>query len=136
MMSQQASARFAVVHWAEKTWDGRPQTEVPGAKQTHAQVGYRYEGDLTGESTLHYLMQYNADGSGSFVALERFTGTLHGKAGSFVFQHVGTFEPVRAALTIIPGSATGELDGLRGTAQIELAGHAESYPLTLDYHFA
>ncbi len=131
----QAKASFAVTSWDEKTWEGQPGSEIKGAKRTHSVVGYNYEGDLVGESTLHYLMSYTEDGPGSFVGIEHITGTLGGRSGSFDVQHVGTFEPVRATLTVVPGSATGELAGLRGQAEVELVGHQERYPLTLDYDF-
>ncbi|MBZ0299411.1 MAG: DUF3224 domain-containing protein [Anaerolineae bacterium] len=134
-MTATARASFAVKSWTETTWDGKPAQEVTGAKLTRAQVNYTYQGDLDGESTVEYLMNYNADGSGQFVALERFTGTFAGRSGSVVFQQIGTFEPVRATLTILPGSGTGELAGLRGSSTNELAGHQPDYPITFEYRF-
>ena len=132
----QANAHFAIKNWDENTSDGKPYNEVKGAKLTHAQVAYTYDGEMVGESTIQYLMSYNADGSGSFVALEKFVGSVGGKSGSFIFQHIGTFEPVKATLTVLPESGTGELVNLRGEATIELAGHQESYPITLAYEMA
>lgn len=132
----QAKAQFAVQSWDENTWEEQPSREVEGAKRTRARVTYTYEGDLQGESVVEYQMNYNADGSGQFVALEQFTGSIGGKSGSVTLQHVGTFEPVRATLMVLPGSGTGELAGLSGQASIELAGHQDAYPITLDYEFA
>jgi hypothetical protein len=134
-MSQQANATFAVKSWTETTWDGKPAAEVDGAKLSHAVVEYTYQGDIQGQSTIHYVMNYNADGSGQFVALEYFTGSIGGKSGSVVFQQVGTFEPVTATLSVLPGSGTGELAGLRGESHISIPGHMEQYPFTLNYHF-
>ena len=131
----QAKISFGVTGWDEKTWAGQPSSQVSGAKRTHSVINYNYEGDLVGESTLHYLMSYNEDGTGSYVGIEHVTGSLAGRSGSFDVQHVGTFEPVRATLTILPGSATGDLKGLRGQAEAELVGHQERYPFTLDYDF-
>lgn len=134
-MSQQANATFAVKSWTETTWDGKPAAEVEGAKLSHAVVEYTYQGDMQGQSTIRYVMSYNADGSGQFVALEHFTGSIGGKSGSVVLQQVGTFEPVTATLTVLPGSGTGELAGLRGESHIVLSGNMEQYPFILSYHF-
>jgi hypothetical protein len=134
-MTTQAYAKFAVKSWHENTWEGKPSAEVTGARLTRAQVTYTYQGDMNGESSVEYLMNYNEDASGSFVALERFAGSIGGRPGSVVFQHVGTFEPVRATITVLPGSGTGDLCGLRGQAHIELAGHQPDYPITLEYRF-
>ena len=79
---------------------------------------------------------YREDGSASFVGLERIRGQLGGRSGSFVLQHIGTFEDgiVRVALTVVPGSGTGKLAGLIGEGSFE-AGHAESFPMTFNYDF-
>ena len=54
-------------------------------------------------------------GSAAYVALERVTGTLHGKSGSFALMHVGTMNRGTPSLsiTVVPDSGTGELEGLR-----------------------
>jgi hypothetical protein len=134
-MSQQANATFAVKSWAENTWEGKPAAEVTGAKRTYSKVEYIYQGDMVGASTIQYLMSYNEDGSGQFVALEHFTGSIGGKSGSVVFQQVGTFEPVTATVTILPGSGTGELAGLSGESHLVIPGHMEQYPFTINYRF-
>jgi hypothetical protein len=53
------------------------------------------------------------DGVTSFSGFERIAGTLDGKTGSFVMEHVGTFagEP-RSEWTVVAGTGTGELAGL------------------------
>ena len=47
---------------------------------------------------------YREDGSASFVGLERIKGQLEGRSGSFVLQHIGTYESgiVKVALTMVP----------------------------------
>lgn len=127
---------FSVKGWDENTWDGKNYREVDGAKLTHAEVKYAYEGDIQGESTVHFLMSYVADGSyGSYVALEHVSGKLGGKSGSFVVQHTGIFnkDGVQGKTTVVPDSGTGELAGLKGQGSYDLAGHQESYPLQFDY---
>ena len=72
-------------------------------------------------------------GSAGYVAIERFTGTLHGRSGSFVFQHSGTMDrgAQQLAITVVPGSGTGALAGLSGRLQIHISPGQHAY--TFDY---
>jgi hypothetical protein len=93
------------------------------------------EGDLTGESTLEYLMVYTSDREASFVGLERFEGTLAGKKGTFVLQRKGTAGAdgvVREEFFIVPGSGTGDLGSVTGKGNWD-SGHADSYPFSFEY---
>jgi hypothetical protein len=113
-----ANARFAI-----KTWDEKPYGEEPGLpKLTRASVTKTLTGDIEGEGHVEYLMMYRSDGSAAFVGLERVVGQIAGKTGSFVLQRIGKFEGGQAKETysVVPGSATGELQGLQGNG---------SYPL-------
>jgi hypothetical protein len=132
-MSEQAQATFQV-----KTWEERAFSEVEGGPRlTRATVTKSFGGDIEGEAALEYLMMYRADGSASFVGLERVVGRIAGRSGSFVLQHSGTFEggTARCACAVVPGSGTGELRGLRGAGAFAAA-HGEPYSMTLDYDFA
>jgi hypothetical protein len=100
-----------------ENWDEDPALETEaGSKVTRADVVRSFEGDLQGEGAVEWLMAYDDQGSATFVGLERVVGSVAGKKGTFVLQHVGTFDgqTAQADLLIIPGSGTGELDGLRG----------------------
>lgn len=137
-MSTKTQTAFSVTGWDEHTWDGRPQKAVEGAKLTRAVVTYDYSGSISGSSEMQYLMNYNADGTtGSYVALERVSGSLDGKAGSFTLLHNGTFDAqsVSGTVSVVPGSGTEALAGLRGTGSIYLSGHQDSYPLDFEYSF-
>lgn len=72
-----------------------------------------------------------ATGTAGYVALERFDGTLDGRHGSFVMQHSGTMQAGRRELAIVisPGSGTGELAGIAGTAVIDIEGKQHRYTL-------
>jgi len=125
-----ANARFAI-----KTWDEKPYGEGPDLpKLTRASVAKSFTGDLEGEGHVEYLMTYRADGSATFVGLERVVGRLGGKTGSFVLQRTGVFEDGTAKETysVVPGSATGELQGLRGEGR-SAVGHGLEHPFTLSY---
>ena len=132
-MKQIANSRFAIKSWDEKPY-GEGQ-DLP--KLTRAGVAKTYEGDITGEGHVEYLMMYRSDGSATFVGLERIVGRLAGKAGSFVLQRTGVFEDGQAkeSYSVVPGSATGELRGLQGTGR-SAVGHGMEHPFTLEYELA
>jgi hypothetical protein len=72
-------------------------------------------------------------GSAGYVAMERVTGTLDGKTGSFVLQHSGSMDKGAQSLsvTVVPDSGTGELAGITGTMMIDIADGKHSY--TFEY---
>ncbi len=61
-------------------------------------------------------------GSAGYVAIERVTGTLEGRSGSFVLQHNATMDRGTPALNIVvvPDSGTGDLTGIRGNMKIDI----------------
>jgi hypothetical protein len=123
--------------FAMKTWDEKPYAEIDGERKlTRTHATFAYEGDIEGEGTVDYLMSYCPNGVGNFVGLERIVGRVGSRSGSFVAQHTGTFEPksVTTQWQIVPGSGTGELEGLGGGGEFVLAGHGP-YLVTFDYHF-
>ena len=67
--------------------------------------------------------------SAAYSAVERVTGTLHGRKGSFALQHTGVMDRGKPSLNItaVPDSATGELAGLTGRMDIIIEGKQHSY---------
>jgi hypothetical protein len=131
-MRKQAKATFDIKSWDEKTYN-----EIEGApKLTRASVTKSYQGDIEGEGKVEYLMMYRTAGSASFMGLERVTGSIGGRSGSFVLQHTGTFEGgvAKVTLSVVPGSGTGDLRGLSGEGKFSV-GHQPPYSMTLDYGF-
>ena len=99
-------------------WDETPVEEWDGGKLTHASIVKRYAGDVEGDARQEYLMSYAADGTASFVGLERVNGRAAGRAGALVLQQVGRFAEgaARASLSVV--GATGGLEGARGTGEM------------------
>ncbi len=131
-MSTRASATFEVTNWDEKPYD-----EVEGGpKLSRATVTKAFHGDIEGNATVEYLMVHRPDGTASFVGIERISGKLGGKSGSFVLEHLGTFEAgtAKATCRVVSGSGTGELTGLQGEGSFEAGGMKA--PFALDYEFA
>ena len=109
------------------SWDEKPYQEIGGgAKLTNAKVTQVYSGAIEGTSTIEYLMSYTVQGTASFVGLERFSGTVEGKAGTMVIQHAGSFSEgiARSSWSVVPGSGTDDLASLRGKGSY-VAGHGE-----------
>jgi len=96
----------------------------------------QFRGDLEGTSKGEMLAAGTpVKGSAGYVAVERVTGVLHGRSGSFVLQHSGTMAngSQQLLISVVPDSGTGELEGLSGTMEIVIApGGAHSYELTYD----
>ena len=128
-----ANARFAI-----KSWDEKPYSEGPDQPRlTRASVKKTYTGDIEGEGQVEYLMMYRSDGSATFVGLERVVGRIGGKSGSFVLQRTGSFEGGQAkeSYSVIPGSATRDLQGLLGDGS-SAVGNGMEHPFTLSYELA
>ncbi len=129
-MKNTANARFAI-----KGWDEKPYSEGADLpKLTRASVTKTLTGDIEGEGQVEYLMAYRSDGTATFVGMERVTGRVGGKAGTFVLQRTGVFEggQARESYSVVAGSGTGELRGLRGEGTTSV-GHGNDHPFTLSY---
>jgi hypothetical protein len=93
-------------------------------------IDKQFHGDLEATSKGEMLsFMSDVKGSAGYVALERVTGSLHGKKGSFALQHSGTMDRGAASLsvTVVPDSGTGELVGLSGKMEINMDGSKHSY---------
>jgi hypothetical protein len=93
-----------------------------------------YHGDLAGTAKGEMIAVRTAQqDSAGYVAIERVTGTLAGRSGTFALQHWGMMN--RGArdlrISVIPDSGTGDLVGLSGTMNIDIQpGGKHFYELT------
>ena len=93
-------------------------------------IDKQFHGDLAGSSSGEMLTAgTDVKGSAGYVAIERVTGELHGRKGSFVLQHKGVMTRGSPDLTVIvvPDSGTDELQGLAGNLDIIIADGKHSY---------
>jgi len=128
-MTQHASGPFEV-----KVTPQKPDTQVArSANLGRLTIDKRYHGDLEASAKGEMLAtQSEVKGSAGYVALERVTGKLHGRSGSFVLQHSATMQrgAAQSSITVVPDSGTGELAGLSGSMRITVAPDgAHSYEL-------
>jgi hypothetical protein len=96
-------------------------------------IDKQYHGDLEGTGRGQMLTAGSvAKGTGAYVAIERVSGTLKGRAGTFTLQHSGTMNKgaTHLVITIVPDSGTGQLAGIAGEMTINIAaGGKHSYEL-------
>ena len=109
-----------------------PLTPAPAEGLSRFSIDKEIHGDL--EATSKGEMYAGGDyskGAAGYVAIEMVTGTLGGKRGSFAIQQMGTMDQNGPKMTavVVPGSGTGELQGIAGTMTIMIAGGVHSYDL-------
>jgi len=95
-------------------------------------IDKRFSGELTGTSRGEMLMAGTAiAGSAGYVAIERVSGTLAGRTGSFVLQHSGLMKRGDGSLTVtvVPDSGAEGFAGIAGTMTIEITGGRHQYAL-------
>ncbi|HYC09275.1 MAG TPA: DUF3224 domain-containing protein [Steroidobacteraceae bacterium] len=116
-MSQRAAGPFDV-----KVVPQKPDTQIARAASLgRLTIDKRFHGDLEGISKGEMLAtQTEVPGSAGYVAMERVTGSLKGRQGSFVLQHSATMSrgAPTSSITVVPDSGTGELKGITGTMTI------------------
>ncbi len=107
-----------------------PYDQAPGAGVGRMSIDKTYRGDLDATGVGEMVTAGTAvPGSAAYVAIERVTGQLGGRAGSFVLYHTATLTRGSPDLRIAvcPDSGTGELAGLTGTMHIDITQGKHSY---------
>jgi len=115
-----AKGTFDITVWTPQ----QPVHEGDGVTVQLVTIDKTWHGDLTGSSVVTMLTATTpVENSRSYVAMERFEGTLYGRPGSFVVQHDAVSDAGAESLLarVVPDSATGELRGLRGEIGITIA---------------
>lgn len=96
-------------------------------------IDKKISGDLVATTKGQMLSaRTEVGGSAGYVAIEHVSGTLDGRAGTFVLQHSGTMNRGEPSLsvTVVPDSGTGELTGLAGDFAIEIVDGEHFYEFT------
>jgi hypothetical protein len=124
-MTQRANGTFEVTITPQAS-----DTAEGGSALARLSIDKQFHGDLEGTSKGEMLSAGGSvKDSAGYVAIERVTGTLHGKKGSFVLQHSGTMNRGTPSLTVtvVPDSGTGDLVGLSGSMTIDIGGGKHAY---------
>ena len=126
-MKTQAKGEFSVKRTVQ-AWDG-PQAEADPTLGRFW-LDKEFHGDLEATSFAMMLSAGGVEkGSAGYVAIEKVTGKLQDRQGSFMLQHNGTMNRGNPTLTVsvVPDSGTGELTGLCGEMKITIAEGKHSY---------
>ena len=124
-MTRRASGTFAV-----KLSPITPYNTAEGSLAGRFSLDKQFSGDLEGTSKGEMLTAgTDVKNSAGYVAIERVTGTLNGRTGSFALQHSGTMNrgAPHLLITVVPDSGTEQLEGLAGTMTIDIADGKHSY---------
>jgi len=117
-VAQNASGPFEVkiAPLAEDKGEGSTLGRMSIDKQFHGDLEATSKGEMLTAMT-------EVKGSAGYVAIERVSGTLQGRQGSFVLLHRGimTGEGQELSLSVVPDSGSGELVGLAGKMDIKIA---------------
>lgn len=95
-------------------------------------IDKQFRGELEGSSKGQMLTGGTIiRNSAGYVAIERVTGSVKGRKGSFILQHNGTMNRGEPSLviTVVPDSGTEQLEGLKGTMKIDINAGKHSYEL-------
>lgn len=132
-MSQTATGTFDV----NVTPQPAENDALKSAKLDRALLEKQFHGDLEATSTGELLGTFTeVKGSAGYVAIERVTGTLKGRKGTFALIHKGTMNrgAMESDITVVPDSGTEDLKGLNGSMKIIIEGGKHSYEF--DYSMA
>lgn len=113
-----------------------PYEEIAGVSHSRATFDKKFEGPLEATAKVHMLAARTpTEGSAAYVALERISGALEGRKGTFSVIHTGLMTRGRSSLllTIVPDSGTGDLVGISGSMAIQIDNGQHFYEV--DYHF-
>lgn len=113
-----------------------PKTSAPAEGFTVFTMDKQLHGDLNGSSKGEMISAGDYKlGAAGYVAIEQFTGNLDGKSGSFALAQLATMNAGSHSLqvVVVPGSGTGQLQGITGTLTIKIENGQHFYEL--DYSF-
>ncbi len=126
-MATHATGSFNVQMTPQQTDD-----KAGGTSLGHLALLKQYHGDLEADSTGEMLSAMTpVKGSAGYVAIERVTGVLGGRTGSFVLLHRGimTAGTQEQSITVVPHSGNGELTGISGQLAMTVVDGKHSYDL-------
>lgn len=135
-MSGNGKARANAVITVHKYEPAAYESPNEGPVLNKIHVEEVFSGDIEGDGVTEFLQAAYPDGSASFVGIERVTGKVAGREGTFLLQDAGivTGPVVEGDWFVVPGSGTGGLKGLRGEGGFR-ADLGENAQVHLDYWF-
>jgi hypothetical protein len=128
--SQRAVGTFTVQMKPQGETAAVPEGVTPLGRMSLDKI---FSGDMAGRSEGEMLTAVSPmAGSAGYVAIERFTGSVHGRDGSFVMQHSGTMSrqhEQQLSITVVPDSGSGALQGIEGRFLLKIENGQHHYEL-------
>jgi hypothetical protein len=124
-MATHASGTFEV-----KLVPQPPDDKAEGSILGRMSIDKQFHGDLEGTAKGQMLTAgTDVKGSAGYVAIERVSGKLHGRSGSFILQHSGSLTrgAAQQSITVVPDSGSGQLVGLAGKMTVTIVDGKHSY---------
>jgi Protein of unknown function (DUF3224) len=129
--------RRAVGTITVRTYEPTPCDQpAQGPVLSRIHVEEEFSDDIEGAGVVEFLQAQVSEDAASFVGLERVSGSVGGRSGTFLLQDQGMLRGTTVAgdWFVVPGSGTGELAGLRGEGGFN-AELGQGADITLDYWF-
>ncbi|MGW6919107.1 DUF3224 domain-containing protein [Kitasatospora sp. NPDC054939] len=132
-MATETTGHFSCTDWQENAVGAREQ----GPSLARASAVNAFTGGIeAGATSCEYTVAYAEDKSGTFAGFELFDGRLDGRGGAFLVEERGRFDAegtVHCTFEVVPGTATGELAGLRGSGSFTARAGEKSIAYTFAY---
>ena len=129
------SSKEAIMNHATGPFDVKLAPQATDTELGRMSIDKQFHGDLEATSKGEMLAAQTAvKGSAGYVAMEKVSGTLKGRKGTFILQHSATMNrgTPQLSITVVPDSGTGELTGLTGKMNIIIENGKHSY----DFEYA
>ena len=137
MVAGSVKAQETVVHHATGTFEVSvtpvdPEVVEAGLGLSRYTLAKTFSGGMTGSATGQMLAGGVSAEDATYIALERFVGTLDGRPGAFLLAHRGDMSPegYTLSITVVPNSGTGALAGISGDFALTLEGGEHRYDLS------
>jgi hypothetical protein len=130
-----SSSKEGIMNHAVGPFDVKLLPQPTDTELGRMSIDKQFHGDLEGTSKGEMLAAQTAvKGSAGYVAMEKVTGTLKGRKGTFILQHSATMNrgTPQLSITVVPDSGTGDLVGLTGKMNIIIESGKHSY----DFEYA
>ena len=136
-----AIAPFSVSSFVPAEINPPPADVQTGRPVGLAIITKEFDGQIAGSSVTLFTAAFDqAAGAGTYVAMESFEGSVNGLTGTLNFAHSATTtgsDRLAEFFTIVPGSGTGELEGITGGGGLRVTDDGDheiwfDYELPLD----
>lgn len=107
-----------------------PYHDAEGIVLARATFDKTFHGSLSATGSVQFL-SVRAGTNAAYVALERIEGSLDGKRGSFIVTHraLASSSGRSLSIEIVPGTGTGELQGIEGSIEVDIVEGKHFYTL-------